>query len=91
MHIHMKHTLAVALLAVAAQASAQATFYENDGFQGRSFTTEHPVNNLQRFGFNDLLRSWSEANAGKCARTPRTVVAASSCARVSTRRWARWG
>ncbi len=57
MHAHMKHTLALALLAVAAQASAQATFYEHDGFQGRSFTTERPVNDLQRLGFNDRASS----------------------------------
>ena len=57
MHARMKHTLAIAILAIAAQASAQATFYEHDGFQGRSFTTERPVNDLQRFGFNDRASS----------------------------------
>ena len=57
MNARMKTILAVALLAIAAQASAQATFYEHDGFQGRSFTTERPVNDLQRFGFNDRASS----------------------------------
>jgi hypothetical protein len=33
---------ATSALAFAAQASAQVTFYEQDGFQGRAFTT--PVN-----------------------------------------------
>jgi uncharacterized protein YcfJ len=57
MHAQMKNVLAVGLLAIAAQASAQATFYEADGFQGRSFTTERPVNDLQRLGFNDRASS----------------------------------
>ena len=57
MNARMTNTLAVALLAIATQAGAQATFYEHDGFQGRSFTTERPVNDLQRFGFNDRASS----------------------------------
>ncbi len=36
---------------------AQATFYEQDGFAGRSFATAQPVANLRRFGFNDLASS----------------------------------
>lgn len=35
----------------------QVTFYENDGFGGRSFTTEKQVNNFQRSGFNDRASS----------------------------------
>ena len=35
----------------------QVIFYENDGFGGRSFTTEKQVNNFQRFGFNDRASS----------------------------------
>jgi uncharacterized protein YcfJ len=35
----------------------QVTFFENDGFRGRSFTTEKQVNNFQRAGFNDRASS----------------------------------
>ena len=42
---------------VAAQASAQVTFYEREAFQGRTFTTEQQVGNLERFGFNDRASS----------------------------------
>ena len=50
-------TLAVAALALAGQATAQITFFENDDFQGQSFTTDRPVNNLDRYGFNDRASS----------------------------------
>lgn len=36
---------------------AQATFYEQEGFAGRSFITAQPVVNLRRFGFNDRASS----------------------------------
>jgi uncharacterized protein YcfJ len=49
--------LAAATLAFAGQAAADVTFYEHDGFQGRSFTTAAPVNNFQRSGFNDRASS----------------------------------
>jgi uncharacterized protein YcfJ len=42
---------------MAAHAAAQVTFYEQEGFQGRSFTSDRPVNNLARFGFNDSASS----------------------------------
>lgn len=48
---------ATSALAFAAQASAQVTFYEQDGFQGRTFTTQQRVGNLQRSGFNDRASS----------------------------------
>ena len=41
---------ATTALAFAAQASAQVTFYEQDGFQGRTFTTQQRVANLDRSG-----------------------------------------
>lgn len=44
---------AVATLSIATQAVAQVTFYEQAGFQGRSFTTERQVGNFERWGFND--------------------------------------
>jgi uncharacterized protein YcfJ len=36
---------------------AQVTFYEREGFQGRSFVANKQVANLQRFGFNDRASS----------------------------------
>ena len=47
---------AVALLA-GAQASAQITFYENDNFRGRVFSTDRQVRNFERQGFNDRASS----------------------------------
>ncbi len=57
MNTRLKITLAAALVAVAAQASAQVTFYEHDNFQGRSFTTSKQVGDLGRYGFNDRASS----------------------------------
>jgi uncharacterized protein YcfJ len=48
---------ATAALAFAAQASAQVTFYEQDGFRGRTFTTQQRVGNLERSGFSDRASS----------------------------------
>ena len=53
----VRHALTVAGLAIATQAAAQVTFYENEGFQGRSFTTQQQVRNFERFGFNDRASS----------------------------------
>jgi len=39
------------------RAQGQVTFYEREGFQGRSFTTEEQVANFDRFGFNDRASS----------------------------------
>lgn len=44
-------------LAFTAQAYAQVTFYEQDGFRGRSFTAQERVGNLERAGFNDRASS----------------------------------
>jgi uncharacterized protein YcfJ len=49
--------LAFAAVLVAAQASAQITFYENSDFQGRTFTTRSEVENFARQGFNDRASS----------------------------------
>ena len=49
--------LATSALAFAAQASAQVTFYEQEGFQGRSFTSQQRVGNMERAGFNDRASS----------------------------------
>ena len=57
----MKKTIqvlfAAATLALAAQATAQVTFYESEGFQGRSFSTQQRQGNLDRSGFNDRASS----------------------------------
>ena len=52
-----RHAIAVAAVAIATQASAQVTFYENDGFQGRSFTTSRQVGDFGQRGFNDRASS----------------------------------
>lgn len=48
---------AATVLAFAAQASAQVTFYENDGFQGRTFSAQQRVASMERSGFNDRASS----------------------------------
>jgi len=57
MNTFLKSAIAVAAVAIAAQASAQVTFYENDGFQGRTFTTRSSVSDFGRSGFNDRASS----------------------------------
>ena len=57
MNALLKTSLVVAGLALTAQASAQITFYENDDYYGRSFTTSRPVGNFERYGFNDRSSS----------------------------------
>jgi uncharacterized protein YcfJ len=44
-------------LAFAAQAGAQVTLYEQEGFEGRSFTSTQRVGTLERSGFNDRASS----------------------------------
>jgi uncharacterized protein YcfJ len=57
----LKKTLSAVAIAVAAttatQALAQLTFYENEGFQGRTFYTERQVTNFSQYGFNDRASS----------------------------------
>jgi uncharacterized protein YcfJ len=53
----LKLALGAGALALAAQACAQITFYEGEGFRGRAFTTDGGVPNFQRHGFNDLASS----------------------------------
>jgi uncharacterized protein YcfJ len=57
MKTFIRIALAAAAMAVLGQASAQVTFYEREGFEGRSFTTERPVANFERYGFNDRASS----------------------------------
>jgi uncharacterized protein YcfJ len=48
---------ATTALAFAAQASAQVSLFEQDGFQGRSFSTQQRAANLDRSGLNDRASS----------------------------------
>ena len=57
MNVTMRFALAAAGLALAAQATAQVTFYEQEGFEGRSYTSKKSVNALDRYGFNDRASS----------------------------------
>lgn len=49
--------LAAAVLLCAAQAQAQITLYEDDGFRGRSLTSQQALRNFSRQGFNDRASS----------------------------------
>jgi len=49
--------VALAAACVAAPASAQITFYQDDNFSGTSVTTDRAVEDLRRFGFNDRASS----------------------------------
>ena len=53
----LRNALVVAGLVIAPQAMAQITFYEHEGFEGRSFTTQKQVGNFERYGFNDRASS----------------------------------
>ena len=57
MNATLKLALAVAGLAAATHAAADITFYEHEGFAGRSFTTNNALENFQRHGFNDRASS----------------------------------
>ena len=57
MHARLKNLLALASVALAAQAVAQVTFYEQDHFRGQSFSTQRQIANFDRFGFNDRASS----------------------------------
>ena len=53
----LKTALGVSALLVTANAVAQITFYEGEGFRGRSFTTDQRIGNFDRSGFNDRASS----------------------------------
>jgi len=53
----LKALVAVGGLAVAAQAAAQVTLYEGEGFHGRQFFVDHPMRDLDRTNFNDRANS----------------------------------
>lgn len=53
----IKTALIAAALSLSAQAMAQITFYEHDGWRGRTFTANGEVRDFKRSGFNDLASS----------------------------------
>jgi uncharacterized protein YcfJ len=57
MNTILKTALAAAGLAMAGNAAADVTFFEHEGFKGRSFNTQKDVRNLERAGFNDRASS----------------------------------
>lgn len=57
MRFKMRTLLGVAAVGLATQASAQVTFYEGDGFGGRTFSIDRAVPNFEPLGFNDRARS----------------------------------
>ena len=57
MNWKLKSALGASALLIAAQATAQITFYENEGFRGRTFTTDKEVVTFETYGFNDRASS----------------------------------
>jgi len=57
MNWKLKSAIGAGALLVAAQAAAQVTFYEREGFQGRSFSTDRPIRNLERQDYNEQASS----------------------------------
>ncbi len=57
MNITLKIALTTVAISMSAQAMAQITFYEHDGWRGRTFTTNEEVRDFARVGFNDRASS----------------------------------
>jgi uncharacterized protein YcfJ len=57
MNLKRTAALGLSILALAASAKAQITFYEGEGFRGRAFTSNRQIGNFQRAGFNDRASS----------------------------------
>lgn len=57
MNTVLRSALAAAGMAFTAQAMANVTFYEHEGFQGRSFSTQKQIGNFEKAGFNDRASS----------------------------------
>jgi uncharacterized protein YcfJ len=77
MNAILKSAVAATIAAIAIQASAQVTFFQREGFVGRSFVADQPIRNFDQFGFNDRASSaivnggrWEvctdEGFSGKC-------------------------
>ena len=57
MNLTRKSTLALAAGMLALPAFAQITFYEHDGYRGRTFSASGPVSDFRGSGFNDRASS----------------------------------
>ena len=57
MNTTLRSAIAAAGLIAATQAAASITFYEREGFEGRSFATGRAVHNFEAVGFNDRASS----------------------------------
>ena len=57
MKTYLSILFALSAVALSAQATAQITLYEHDGFRGRAFTTGREVSNFEHTGFNDRASS----------------------------------
>ena len=57
MNTKLKAALGAAALLLGAQAMAQITFYQAEGFRGRAFTTDRRVSDFDQFGFNESAES----------------------------------
>jgi uncharacterized protein YcfJ len=57
MNWKLKAATGVAAFVLATQAVANITFYEHDGYRGRTFTADRPVVNFAEHGFNDRASS----------------------------------
>lgn len=57
MNAIFRNLLALAALAISSQVTAQVIFYEHENFQGRSFTAEKKIGDLNRYGFSDRASS----------------------------------
>jgi uncharacterized protein YcfJ len=64
MHAVLRNFFAVAGVAIAAQAAAQVTFYEQENFRGQSFSTQRQIGDFSRYGFNDRASS-AEVTTGR--------------------------
>jgi uncharacterized protein YcfJ len=49
--------LGATALVLATHSAAQITFYQGEGFRGRAFSASRPVENFERYGFNDRASS----------------------------------
>lgn len=78
MNYLLRNALGMACLAFAVQAGAQVSFYQDNDFYGRSFTTNRSVSNFNQHEFNDRASSAVVLNqrwevcvdarfAGRCA------------------------
>ena len=57
MNAILRSALVVAIMTISIEALAQVTFYEREGFEGRSFTAENQIGNFDQYGFNDRASS----------------------------------